>query len=78
MHTVTVSRMTQAHARRITYQGSPEMGRALAATLEQEGVVVSSFVVDGTTEAINTAVNAFRRRFPDAGGSVTIEGDEGG
>ena len=69
--------MTQAYARRITYQGSPEMGRALAAALEEEGVIVSSLVVDGTTDAINAAVSAFRRRFPDAGGSVTIEGDDG-
>ena len=73
MHTVTVSRMTQ----RITYQGSPEMGRALAATLEEEGLIVSSLVVDGTTDAINAAVSTFRRGFPDAGGSVTIEGDDG-
>jgi hypothetical protein len=50
------------------------MGRAFGATLEEEGVVESSLVVDGTTDAINAAVSAFRRRFPDAGGSVTIEG----
>jgi hypothetical protein len=69
--------MIQTHARRITYQGSSEMGRALADALEEEGIVVSSLVVDGTTDAINAAVSAFRRRFPDAGGSVTIEGDDG-
>jgi hypothetical protein len=35
-------------------------------------------VVDGTTEAVNTAINVFRSRFPGAGGSVMIERDDGG
>jgi hypothetical protein len=32
----------------------------------------------GTAEAITTAVNKLRKRFPGAGGSMTIEGDDGG
>jgi hypothetical protein len=68
--------MTQSRAWRITYQGSPDMGRALAATLEEEGLPIAGIVVDGTTEEISTAINAFRSRFPGAGGSVTIEGDD--
>jgi hypothetical protein len=38
--------------------------------------VVSSFVVLGSTPAINAAMGNLRRRFPGSG-SVTIEGDEG-
>jgi hypothetical protein len=70
--------MTQSRAWRITYQGTPDMGRALASTLEEEGVAIAGIVVDGTTEAVNTAINVFRSRFPGAGGSVTIEGDDAG
>jgi hypothetical protein len=29
------------------------MGRALASTLEEEGVTIAGVLVDGTTEAIN-------------------------
>jgi hypothetical protein len=68
--------MTEPRAWRITYQGLPGMGRALASTLEEEGVSIEGVVVDGTTEEISTAINAFRSRFPDAGGSVTIEGED--
>jgi hypothetical protein len=41
-----------------------------------EGVVVALFAW-GSQAAITAAVNKFRKRFPGAGGSVTIEGDDG-
>lgn len=90
--------MTQTEARRITYQGSPALGGALAQMLRKEGVrvdlrpaegveerdltsmaeggVVALFAW-GTQDAITGAVNKFRKRLPGAGGSVTIEGDDG-
>jgi hypothetical protein len=37
---------------------------------------VSSLEVNGTTAAINAAIDRFRKLFPDAGRSVRIEGDE--
>jgi hypothetical protein len=49
--------------------------RELASMLQN---VASGLLVWGTAEAITTAVNKFRQRFPGAGGSVTIEGDHGG
>jgi hypothetical protein len=49
--------------------------RDLASMLEN---IASGLLVWGTAEAITTAVNKLRKRFPGAGGSMTIEGDDGG
>jgi hypothetical protein len=41
-----------------------------------EAATVALFVW-GTQIAVTAAVDKFRKRFPGAGGSVTIEGDDG-
>ena len=48
------------------------------ATSRAESVASGLLVYRTTPEAIDAAVNEFRKRFPDAGGSVLIEGDDGG
>jgi hypothetical protein len=98
VHSVTVSRLTQTQARRITYQGNTALAGALAQMLREEGVRVDlrpaeggeerdqtsmaeaatvALFMWGTQIAVTAAVDKFRKRFPGAGGSVTIEGDDG-
>jgi hypothetical protein len=76
--------MTETRVRRVTYQGNPALARSLALMLEEQGARVklrrpqATFERDATSEAESVAINEFRKRFPDAGGSVLIEGDDDG
>lgn len=57
-------------------EGGEERDLTSMAASMAEGVVVALFAW-GTQDAITGAVNKFRKRFPGAGGSITIEGDDG-
>lgn len=68
-----LAHMLEEEGVRVEQQPQPaHEPRDLASML---GSIASGLEVYGTTVAINAAVDRFRKLFPDARGSVSIEGD---